>query len=72
MKRVSRTNSRYLLRSTGGRGGSRDHSAPATVTSTASKIRHPSQLLPEQRRIYLVKIKYCEDTRPTDSWQESA
>eukprot|EP00983_Pelagomonas_calceolata_P087136 1156894-Pelagomonas_calceolata.AAC.2 len=32
MERVPRTNSRYLLRSRGGHGGSREHSAPATAT----------------------------------------
>eukprot|EP00983_Pelagomonas_calceolata_P034094 1067472-Pelagomonas_calceolata.AAC.1 len=58
MKRVSRTSFRYLLRSTGGRGGNREHSAPATATPLPSKIRHPSQLLPGQRHVHLVEVKY--------------
>eukprot|EP00983_Pelagomonas_calceolata_P080348 1155106-Pelagomonas_calceolata.AAC.1 len=32
--------------------------------STQSKARHPSQLLPDQRHVHLVEVKYCEDTRP--------
>eukprot|EP00983_Pelagomonas_calceolata_P115615 1160218-Pelagomonas_calceolata.AAC.9 len=47
MKKVSRTNSRYLLRSRGGRGGDREHSVPATATPSAPKVCHPSQLLSE-------------------------
>eukprot|EP00983_Pelagomonas_calceolata_P073429 1152122-Pelagomonas_calceolata.AAC.1 len=50
MKRVPRTNSRYPLRRRGGRRGNREHSAPATAAPPPSKVRHPSQLLPEQRR----------------------
>eukprot|EP00983_Pelagomonas_calceolata_P088291 1157171-Pelagomonas_calceolata.AAC.3 len=49
MKRVPRTNSRYPLRSRGGHGGNRKHSAPATATPHTSKVRHPSQLLTDQR-----------------------
>eukprot|EP00983_Pelagomonas_calceolata_P022179 697078-Pelagomonas_calceolata.AAC.1 len=64
MKRVPRTNSRYPLRSRGGRGGNREHSAQATATPPTSKIRHPSQLLPKQRHIHLVEVKYCEDPFP--------
>eukprot|EP00983_Pelagomonas_calceolata_P025310 793958-Pelagomonas_calceolata.AAC.1 len=37
MKRVPRTNSRYPLRSRGGRGRNREHSAPATATPPPSK-----------------------------------
>eukprot|EP00983_Pelagomonas_calceolata_P022378 703884-Pelagomonas_calceolata.AAC.1 len=54
MKRVPRTNSRHPLRSRGGRGGNREHSAPATATPPTSKARHPSQLLPEQRHISIL------------------
>eukprot|EP00983_Pelagomonas_calceolata_P124971 1161167-Pelagomonas_calceolata.AAC.1 len=63
MKRVPRTNSRYPLRSRGGRGGNREHSAPATASSPTSKVRHPSKLPPEQRHVHL-EVKYCKDTRP--------
>eukprot|EP00983_Pelagomonas_calceolata_P013206 421716-Pelagomonas_calceolata.AAC.1 len=62
MKRVPRTNSRYPFRSRGGRGGNREHSAPATATPPTSEVRHPSQLLPEQRHVHLVEVKYCDDT----------
>eukprot|EP00983_Pelagomonas_calceolata_P078316 1154231-Pelagomonas_calceolata.AAC.2 len=62
VKRVPRTNSRYLLRSKGGHWGNREHSAPATATPPTSKVRHPSQLHPEQRHVHLVEVKYCEDT----------
>eukprot|EP00983_Pelagomonas_calceolata_P022487 707846-Pelagomonas_calceolata.AAC.1 len=60
MKRVPRTNSRYPLRSRGGRGGDvppvdREHIAPATATPPTSKARHPSQLPPEQRHVHLVE-----------------
>eukprot|EP00983_Pelagomonas_calceolata_P085711 1156613-Pelagomonas_calceolata.AAC.6 len=71
MIRVPRTNSRHPLRSRGGRGGNREHSAPATVTPPASKVRHPSQLLPEQRDIHLVEVKYCEDSRPKNQLEAS-
>eukprot|EP00983_Pelagomonas_calceolata_P069572 1150415-Pelagomonas_calceolata.AAC.1 len=37
MQKVARSNSRYLLRSTGGRGENREHSAPATATPPTSK-----------------------------------
>eukprot|EP00983_Pelagomonas_calceolata_P031880 1000864-Pelagomonas_calceolata.AAC.1 len=55
IKKVPRTNSRYLLRRTGGRGGNREDSAPATATPPTSKVGHPSQLPPEQRHIHLVE-----------------
>eukprot|EP00983_Pelagomonas_calceolata_P079047 1154513-Pelagomonas_calceolata.AAC.2 len=71
MKRVPRTNSRYLLRSTGGRGGNRGHSAPATATPPTSEVRHPSQLLPDQGHVHLVDVKYCEDTRPKNQLEAS-
>eukprot|EP00967_Tisochrysis_lutea_P058159 scaffold73900_cov19-Tisochrysis_lutea.AAC.1 len=66
MKRVPRTDSRYPLRSRGGRKGNREHLAPATATATppASEVRHPGQLLPEQRHIHLVGVRLCKDTRP--------
>eukprot|EP00983_Pelagomonas_calceolata_P087952 1157082-Pelagomonas_calceolata.AAC.3 len=51
-------------------GGAGD-SAPATATLPPSKIRHPSQLLPGQRRIHLVEVKYCEDTRPKNQLEAS-
>eukprot|EP00983_Pelagomonas_calceolata_P052184 1142727-Pelagomonas_calceolata.AAC.2 len=41
MKRVPRTNSWYPWRSRGGRGGNREHSAPATATPPASKAPDP-------------------------------
>eukprot|EP00983_Pelagomonas_calceolata_P079403 1154649-Pelagomonas_calceolata.AAC.1 len=55
MKRVPRINPRYPLRSRGGRGGNREHSAPAKATPPPSKVRHPSQLLPEQKHAHLVE-----------------
>eukprot|EP00983_Pelagomonas_calceolata_P130052 1161656-Pelagomonas_calceolata.AAC.12 len=64
MNRIPRTNSRYPLRSRGRRGGNRKHSAQATATPPSSKVRHPSKLLPKQRHVYLVEVKYCDDTRP--------
>eukprot|EP00983_Pelagomonas_calceolata_P038747 1136908-Pelagomonas_calceolata.AAC.1 len=67
MKRVPRSNSQYLLRSAEGRGENREESAPATATPPNSKARHPSQLLPDQRHVHLVEVKYCEDTRPKAS-----
>eukprot|EP00983_Pelagomonas_calceolata_P069829 1150521-Pelagomonas_calceolata.AAC.6 len=48
---LPRTNARYALRSRGGRGGNREHSAPATATPPAYEVRHPSQLLLEHRHI---------------------
>eukprot|EP00983_Pelagomonas_calceolata_P113519 1159995-Pelagomonas_calceolata.AAC.8 len=72
MKRVPKTNSRHPLRSTGGCERSREHSAPATATPPTFKVRHPSQLLPEQRHIHLVEVKYCEDTRPKDQLEAAA
>eukprot|EP00983_Pelagomonas_calceolata_P076616 1153482-Pelagomonas_calceolata.AAC.1 len=68
---VARSNSRYLLRSTGGRGGNREHSAPATATPPTSEARHPSQLHPEHRHFHLVEVKYCEDTRPKNQLKAS-
>eukprot|EP00983_Pelagomonas_calceolata_P054603 1143766-Pelagomonas_calceolata.AAC.2 len=63
MKRVSGTDSWYPLRSRGGRGGKREHSAAATATPPAAEIPQPSQLLPEQRHIHKMDVKYCKDTR---------
>eukprot|EP00983_Pelagomonas_calceolata_P006650 218679-Pelagomonas_calceolata.AAC.1 len=71
MARVPSTNSRYLLRSRGGQGGNREHSALATATRPVSEVRHPSQLLPGQRHIHLVEVKYCEDTRPKHQLEAS-
>eukprot|EP00983_Pelagomonas_calceolata_P033526 1049097-Pelagomonas_calceolata.AAC.1 len=36
-----------------GRRGNREHSAPATVTTPASKVLHPSQLLPDLQISYI-------------------
>eukprot|EP00983_Pelagomonas_calceolata_P055982 1144396-Pelagomonas_calceolata.AAC.2 len=58
--------SRILLK---GVGGNKEHSAPATATPPTSKVHHPSQLLPEQRHVHLVVVKYCKDTRPRISWR---
>eukprot|EP00983_Pelagomonas_calceolata_P011325 365278-Pelagomonas_calceolata.AAC.1 len=69
MKRVPRINSRYPL-SRGGHGGNREHSA--TATPPTSKVRHIGQLLPDQRHVHLVEVKYCEDTqRPKQNVQSS-
>eukprot|EP00983_Pelagomonas_calceolata_P057209 1144962-Pelagomonas_calceolata.AAC.8 len=45
---------------------SASHSHP-----TYSKVRPPSQLLPEQRHIHPVEVKHCEDTRPKNQLQAS-
>eukprot|EP00983_Pelagomonas_calceolata_P011934 383967-Pelagomonas_calceolata.AAC.2 len=71
MKTGPRTDSKYLLRSRGGYGGNREHSAAATATPPASKVCHPSQLLPGQKHILLPEIKYCEDTRPKNQLNAS-
>eukprot|EP00983_Pelagomonas_calceolata_P010299 334352-Pelagomonas_calceolata.AAC.1 len=46
----------FPARSRGGCGGNKEHPAPATATPivgvTASKVRQPSQLPPEQRHIH--------------------
>eukprot|EP00983_Pelagomonas_calceolata_P047904 1140844-Pelagomonas_calceolata.AAC.1 len=55
IKRVPRTNSRYPLRSRGGQGN-REQSVPVTATSSVSKVRHPSQILPKQRHNHLVEV----------------
>eukprot|EP00983_Pelagomonas_calceolata_P061219 1146730-Pelagomonas_calceolata.AAC.5 len=69
-KRVPMTISWYPLISREGRGGNREQSAPAPAPS-ASKVRHPSQLLPQQRQIHLVEVKYCEHTRPKNQLEAS-
>eukprot|EP00983_Pelagomonas_calceolata_P027247 856149-Pelagomonas_calceolata.AAC.2 len=78
MKRVPMTSSRYPWRSRGGpplysagRGGNREHSAPATASSPPSEVRYPSQLLPDQRHVHVVEVKYCEDTRPNSQLEAS-
>eukprot|EP00967_Tisochrysis_lutea_P031056 scaffold36553_cov19-Tisochrysis_lutea.AAC.1 len=63
MKRVPRSNSQYPSRSRGGRGVNRRYSASATVTPPASKVWRPSQLLPGQRHIHLLEVKYFVDTK---------
>eukprot|EP00983_Pelagomonas_calceolata_P028175 882608-Pelagomonas_calceolata.AAC.2 len=65
------TNSWYPLRCKGRREGNREHSAPATATPPASKVRHPSQLLLGQRHIHLVEVKLYEDTRPKNQLEAS-
>eukprot|EP00983_Pelagomonas_calceolata_P040601 1137683-Pelagomonas_calceolata.AAC.2 len=60
MKRVPMTDSRYLLRSRGGRRGNREHSAPATATPPTCK-----------RHVHLVEVKYREDTRPKNQLEAS-
>eukprot|EP00983_Pelagomonas_calceolata_P046449 1140178-Pelagomonas_calceolata.AAC.1 len=65
-EKVSRTNSRYPLRSRGVHTWGiyyRELSAPATAIPPASKVHHPSQLLPEQIHIHLMGVQYCKDTR---------
>eukprot|EP00983_Pelagomonas_calceolata_P061204 1146726-Pelagomonas_calceolata.AAC.1 len=49
----------------------REQSAPATATPPTFKVRHPSQLLPGQRHVHLVEVKYCEDTRPKNQLKAS-
>eukprot|EP00983_Pelagomonas_calceolata_P079285 1154602-Pelagomonas_calceolata.AAC.1 len=71
LERVLRLNSWYLLRSAGGRRGNREGSAPATATPPNSKAHHPIQLLPDQRHVHLVDVKYCEDDRPNSQLKAS-
>jgi hypothetical protein len=47
--------SRYMLRS---------RHRNMQRTSTASRVRQPHHLTPNQRHVHLIEIKYCEDTRP--------
>eukprot|EP00983_Pelagomonas_calceolata_P041959 1138286-Pelagomonas_calceolata.AAC.2 len=61
---TKRINSWYPLRSEGEHRGNREHSAPATATQPASKVRptsHPSQLLQEystpRRHIHLQVVR---------------
>eukprot|EP00983_Pelagomonas_calceolata_P057328 1145028-Pelagomonas_calceolata.AAC.1 len=68
MKRVPRTNSRYPLRSRGGCGGNREHSAPATATLPAFKVRHPIQLLPEHTSI-LWRSNTVKTPGPRINWR---
>eukprot|EP00983_Pelagomonas_calceolata_P021986 690676-Pelagomonas_calceolata.AAC.1 len=37
---------------------------PTLRTTTANHVRQPHQLNVNQRHVYLIEIKYCEDTRP--------
>eukprot|EP00983_Pelagomonas_calceolata_P134145 1162029-Pelagomonas_calceolata.AAC.8 len=71
MNRVPRTNYWCSLISRGGHRGNREHSAPATATPPAYEVHHPGQLLPEQRHIHLVEVKYSEDTRPKNQLEAS-
>eukprot|EP00983_Pelagomonas_calceolata_P047000 1140422-Pelagomonas_calceolata.AAC.8 len=71
LKRVPRSNSQYLLRSAGGRRGNRENSEPTTATPPTFKAQDPSQLLPDQRHVQLVGVKYCEDTRPNSQLEAS-
>eukprot|EP00983_Pelagomonas_calceolata_P041449 1138069-Pelagomonas_calceolata.AAC.1 len=70
-EKSARTNSRYLLRSTGWRGENREHSAPAAATPPTFKVRHLSQLLLEQRHVHLVEVKNCEGTRSKNQLEAS-
>jgi len=54
----------FLVRSRAGFRGDRGLSATATAYQPSSKVQNSSQLPPKQRRIHLVEVKYCEDTRP--------
>eukprot|EP00983_Pelagomonas_calceolata_P074279 1152493-Pelagomonas_calceolata.AAC.5 len=71
MKRVPRTNSRYPLRNRGGHGRHRERSAPATASPPTSEVCHHSQLLPGQRHVHLVEVKYYEGTRPKNQLEAS-
>eukprot|EP00983_Pelagomonas_calceolata_P054075 1143557-Pelagomonas_calceolata.AAC.1 len=68
---------RFVVKGTHGSSGPmcllflNEHSAPATATPPPSKVRHPSQLLPEQRHIHLVEVKHCIDTRPRNQLEAS-
>eukprot|EP00983_Pelagomonas_calceolata_P021691 679547-Pelagomonas_calceolata.AAC.1 len=70
MKRVPKTNSRYPLRSRGGRG---EQGALRASHSHSTSFRGPStsQLLPEQRHVHLVEVKYFEDNRPKNQLEAS-
>jgi len=52
------------LRSRAGCRGNGGLSATATAYQPLARVRHASQLTPNQRHIYLVEVKYCADTRP--------
>eukprot|EP00983_Pelagomonas_calceolata_P084543 1156377-Pelagomonas_calceolata.AAC.1 len=43
---------------------------PYSKRQCLSKARHPSQLLPEQRHVHLVEVKYFKDTRLQASKQQ--
>eukprot|EP00983_Pelagomonas_calceolata_P080462 1155150-Pelagomonas_calceolata.AAC.17 len=68
---ATRTESRYPLRSRGGRKGNREDSTSVTDTLPAYKVCHPSQFLPEQRHIHLAEVNYCENTRPKNQLEAS-
>ena len=59
----------YVLRHPSGRGqlretGSTPAAPPATSRATNPRQHRPKDLSKPRRDIHLVKIKYCEDTRP--------
>jgi len=53
---------RYELRS--GRGEAEMGSTWHQLKPAQPRIRQPNQLPPNQQQIYLVEVKYCEDTKP--------
>ena len=66
-KKISFTPEGWVLRS--GRGklretGSTPAAPPATSRATNPRQHRPKDLSKTRRDVHLVKIKYCEDTRP--------
>eukprot|EP00983_Pelagomonas_calceolata_P133088 1161931-Pelagomonas_calceolata.AAC.1 len=43
---------------------SRSRHNPSLRTTTANRMRQPHKLNVNQRHVHLIKIEYCEDTRP--------
>eukprot|EP00983_Pelagomonas_calceolata_P109257 1159542-Pelagomonas_calceolata.AAC.2 len=41
------------------------------IRSESAEGHYPSQLLPEQRHMHLVEVKYCKDTRPKNNLEAS-
>jgi len=55
---------RYASRSWTGCRGDGGLSATAPAYQPSSRVRNHSQLIHNQRHIYLVEVKSCEDTKP--------
>eukprot|EP00983_Pelagomonas_calceolata_P005505 179527-Pelagomonas_calceolata.AAC.1 len=51
------------------RGAYMEHLTPATTTTPTSQVRHPSQLLPEQRTSILWRSNIVKTPGPRTSWR---